>query len=1409
MNEFIKSRRERDKLCDHFEREWLANNQFTIEQFVKQNPKQIGDESLAELIVVEIDLRHAHGDTLRKSEYIERFPTRLHTIESGFQRIKELEQTALVGTTFDPDGAQSRVETQTATTIPETVGGFQIIRALGTGAFGAVYKATEIASGKVFALKFPRRRSIFSLDELRQIQNEADAAKDLDHPAIVKSFGLRTADPFIFIVQQYIDGQTLAEIKLDDDRQVVSVVAKVADGLAYAHRAKLIHRDLKPSNIMIDGTGNPLIVDFGLAVHENVQRRLKGQRCGSPPYMSPEQVLGLTHQMDGRSDIWSLGVILYELLTRSRPFDGSNADEVFEEIKSRNEKPLRMLRPDLDHELQRICLRCLAKSIRDRYPTADELADDLNLWLQHEEAWNTRTFAPLVPRGLRPYEPQDADSFVQLLPGLRDRHGVPESILYWKRKIESFTELGGFAVGVILGPSGCGKSSFVRAGLIPRLDPQVVRQVYVEASRNHTEERLRDSLQSVFTEIPSDAGLTTIFDGLKNRSWSKDTRKVVIIIDQFEQWISTNSSLQESELVEALRHCDGSNLYCILLLRDEYWLGASRFLNTLGVGWSEAENIQRLDLLCKPHAQSVLYQLGRSLGKLPEDESQLTDANHTFLATVVEELANDDRVVCIELSTFSEMFRDREWSIKELSRIGGISGVGEMYLEELFGANSRLPHAIGIKHKIKLLLESLLPKAKDMPLNTRKCTVKQLKSAVGELGEVEFDRMLHWLVSDLRLITQTNTEWLDDDRNGKVSGSDADVYYRLTHDYLVPSLKSWLDRDNRVYWRGRAKLRLEELADLWSLKKESRYLPSLFDFLRIKFATFGTRSIRLTQVHHRFMKAAALWHGRRLGVASVLALVLFAVFAQIHRTRVKRIEATVAVQRYLDSGVQDVESHLDGLQKFSPPSYVESALKSGYEIETEKTHRIDIALNLIGDVDEVRLERIVAAFSDVSDSECRFAIGQMANSAATSCAVLKRRTDPLEQSSRNNFETVRIAAALLYLNDAAYAEQIYANQKDPTIGTLLTHAIVNLFPDSNRLLKVVTGEVASPDLLCGLLVAAGNYPIESWSPEEQSGWRSLLHQHYAKNQDSGVHGACAYLLQRWRLGLPNLPATKSPREGFEWWVIEVLPGIKTTFVRVPGRNFTRMQEKILSPKVDQYFPPGKDSVTSEFWLADCELQFRLFSEWLKEASPIASDRIMVPGALHQSLEQRMRTGRRSKALFDQAGFDLPVCVISHSEASEFIDWLNKREVFAEGNLEFSLPTADEFYVACLGNAVTSQYFGDHSTDHLQDRYAVLASSLEATDELFPPDAAMIQFPRTRAPNRLGLFDMNGNVGEFLKKTERELAVSAEPRSLFAGGTLLDEENCSPGMLGNCSPHLLTLPCLGFRIAIRKKEQGLN
>ena len=289
----------------------------------------------------------------------------------------------LAGSTPDSSHMESLGESRAEDGLPERIGRFVIQRQLGAGGFGTVYLAQDPELNRLVALKVPKAERCATDEDVESLLREARSAAQLHHPGIVTIFDVGRDGPHVFIVQQYIPGQDLTSRQKTQTftvEQIVALLVSVAEAIAYAHQQGFVHRDLKPGNLLLDIQGRPHVADFGLAVHESAQRRRKGERSGTPAYMSPEQVRGETHRLDGRSDIWSLGVILYELLTGRRPFSGESHKELFEEIENREPRPPRQVQPDLPAELERICLKCLSKRVVDRYRSAMELADDLRHW---------------------------------------------------------------------------------------------------------------------------------------------------------------------------------------------------------------------------------------------------------------------------------------------------------------------------------------------------------------------------------------------------------------------------------------------------------------------------------------------------------------------------------------------------------------------------------------------------------------------------------------------------------------------------------------------------------------------------------------------------------------------------------------------------------------------------------------------------------------------------------------------------------------------------------------------------------------------------------------------------------------------------------------------------------------------
>ena len=279
--------------------------------------------------------------------------------------------------------------TAAALTLPRSVGDYELLEELGRGGMGVVYKARQKSLDRVVAVKMLLGGEMASADDQARFQAEAEAAARLDHPGIVPVFEVGEFEGWAFFSMKLIEGRTLAE-RLQDGplppREAAELLAKVSRAIHYAHQRGVLHRDVKPSNILIDESGEPHVMDFGLAKRLSGDASLTrtGAILGTPSYMSPEQAAGSRGSVGPVSDVYSLGTVLYAMLTGRPAFQAASPVDTLLMVLEQDPLPPHLINARADRDLEMIALRCLQKPADLRYESAAALADDLEAYLAGE-----------------------------------------------------------------------------------------------------------------------------------------------------------------------------------------------------------------------------------------------------------------------------------------------------------------------------------------------------------------------------------------------------------------------------------------------------------------------------------------------------------------------------------------------------------------------------------------------------------------------------------------------------------------------------------------------------------------------------------------------------------------------------------------------------------------------------------------------------------------------------------------------------------------------------------------------------------------------------------------------------------------------------------------------------------------
>jgi serine/threonine protein kinase len=451
-----------DQACDEFESNLRAGRQPRIEDYLVKYHDLDRRPFIYELVALEIDYLQMQGKAVlaRSNEqqspfavYYQRFPDCSDLFDSLKEELELTRVDASEISTVD-DGFDSPADTTvTSLNSLRSIKQFELRTILGRGNFGIVWRAWDSRLRRYVALKVPRANYL-SAEDKRLFLREARAAAKLSHSNIIKIYEVSEDESEVYIASELVVGISLKD-RLDQGRmqprQAAALISTLAKALFHAHQNEIIHRDLKPANIVLDLQDEPHVADFGMAKWSTGDESLasEGQIMGTPAYMSPEQTRGDERLIDSRTDIYSLGCILFEALTGKRPFAGEIATLLGRIQQDEPGRP-RSLNPEIPKDLELICLKCLAKDRNNRYATAQDLANDLNHYLAGESLTGIPAH---IPDRMKKWFSRHRRSVVAITISVILAAGVAGGLTWQFRGTASTTEM--YEVAFTTAPEGC------------------------------------------------------------------------------------------------------------------------------------------------------------------------------------------------------------------------------------------------------------------------------------------------------------------------------------------------------------------------------------------------------------------------------------------------------------------------------------------------------------------------------------------------------------------------------------------------------------------------------------------------------------------------------------------------------------------------------------------------------------------------------------------------------------------------------------------------------------------------------------------------------------------------------------------------------------------------------------------
>lgn len=1278
------------------------------------------------------------------------------------------------------------------------IGRYQIIHQLGRGGFGNVYLAQDPTLKRQVAVKVPRWDKVLKQSELDRFLNEGQMLAQVDHPSVVSVFDVDQDGEIPFVVMQFVEGVSLGEKLKEtkpDDSQIVEYLINIGEALQAAHQSLLVHRDFKPSNVIVKDTGQIQLVDFGLALHDDLLPGNDDEIAGTPKYMSPEQIKGENHLIAGQTDIWAFGVTMYKMLTHQMPFNAELRHELSNIICYKSPRPLRQIRSSIPKELERICLRCMEKLISDRYQSMADVLEELRHY-QVESTHNARSrklaesasqildtpaeqivslpansdsgsnsknsgsnsknsatnsknsatnstqvnelrLRDFVPKGLRTFDEHDNDFFLSLVPGPIDRNAIPESIRFWKSRVESNSKFDEVSVGLIYGPSGSGKSSFVRAGLIPQLATNII-PIYVNCTTSNLTKHISEKISRVIDAIPRKLPLVEILRRIRNGEFLREGDKLLLVLDQFEQWLHTTKNYLDSELTEALRQCSASSAQVILLIRDDFWLSASEFLNFLEQRIDENQNAMALPLFDKRHARKILEAYGRKLGCLPET-GNLSKQQSNFIKTAVDMIASRESVLCVRLVVFAETMKSRPWNVSELTQLGGWEGVGQEFITSIF---RNAPGAIS-KNSLSCwaILRPLLPEL-ETNIKGQGLTLPELRNA-SELGQQRgaFEYLSDFLIGDAKLITPIENSDFND------SSVQENPTYGLTHDFLVQPIRLWGESKQMETKAGQRELNFRRLATHWSSSREDRFLPGIFDF--VGFCRFVSKSTK--QEHREYWQLSTKKSLLTMIIAGVFFLALVsggyfivdkAIDVSVHQQLELYLNSDGSAGIQIGDGIKGHKKKIKDqlLLELKSPDFKRKTKAILFKLtyfpgSEECASEVDFLLDHIKDYSLVDFEQVLKAL--------------LANKEVSSTEI-KEKFKLVE----SRLTRVRLAVELAYLGDQSLLEECTSISSDPGDRTEFIDDFRNWHGDIQTILQDLDPtDLNSGDLISAVMSGISSFQYSSLSTQQRTEIISFTEK-AIRSPHAGTHGVARFLNEQFSLGITENKVLVP--DGSQW---------ERVFVK-SGKKALSFEMVLINQQLSKEFSAN---TIDEFYIGSCEVSASLFAEFKKTDS---------------------RVGEQPKAK------RYPATGVSWLECGKFCNWLNSQfpvlvsnydndsHQFDENKAGFRLPTFEEHQIATYCNSSTPFPWGENP--RFANKYSALGN-LE------------IQPARSYMPNGFGLFDLISNAAEW-SKTQ-----TSQKFRILNGGS--SRSNIGDVLAGKKSQRIITLknPEYGIRLVIKKSH----